>query len=127
MLLAEQFPCEIPGRSFPKSYRENLPAAVWVRACAMRRTRDGDIRAAFLELAFDIPAMASRFAPRSNAFQNNSDALAHSDAHGAQSVAAFHALKLIRRGGGQARAAGAERVADGDRAPIRIYVHRVIR
>jgi hypothetical protein len=54
-----------------------------VRASEKKRTVDGDIPAAFQEPAYDIPAMASRLAPRLDTFQDNGNSLTDTNAHGA--------------------------------------------
>ena len=53
---------------------------------------------------------------RLDLFQNHGNALAHANAHGAQRVAAAQRVQLVYGCGGQARALGAERVAQGHRA-----------
>ena len=64
---------------------------------------------------------------RSDAFEDEGDALADADAHGAESMAAFGALELVKRGGDKASAAGAERMANGDGASVGINVRGVVR
>src|SRR5207253_10473965 len=78
------------------------------------------------------PSQAFRQGPReggrrSGAFEDDGDALADADAHGAEGVAAVGAQELIERGSDEARAAGTERVADGDGAAVGIDVWRVVR
>ena len=53
-----------------------------------------------------------------DAFQNQGNALANTDAHGAKRVFAFGAQKLIERGGYQARAAGAQWMPDSNGATL---------
>src|SRR5579859_5532641 len=62
----------------------------------------------------------------SDAFEDDGDALAYADAHGAKGVASVGAQELIERRGDQARAAGTERVADGDGSAIGIDVRGVV-
>jgi hypothetical protein len=63
----------------------------------------------------------------SGALDDERDALADSDAHGAERVAPAGAAELVHRGRDEARAAGAERVAEGDGAAIGIHVGAVVR
>src|SRR2546429_276591 len=62
----------------------------------------------------------------SNALDEHRDALTYANAHGAQGVAAARSFKLIERGGHQTRARSAERMAERDRAAVRIDVRRVV-
>src|SRR5713226_2958319 len=82
-----------------------------------------------IELIF-LPRKFCRTSQRSqtmlDAFQNESNSLAHADAHGAESIFAIGAQELIERRGHQPRAAGAERVTDGNRATVGIYVRGVV-
>src|SRR5258707_900147 len=59
-------------------------------------------------------------------FEDDSNPLANADAHSAQGIPAAGAQKLIKGGGNEARAAGAQRMADGDGAAIGIDVRGVI-
>src|SRR5271157_3200058 len=63
----------------------------------------------------------------SDAFENYGNALAHADAHGAERVTPFSAQQLIERRGHQARATGAERMADSDGPAIGIDVRGIVR
>src|SRR5580692_1220065 len=74
-----------------------------------------------------LPASSTRLAPRADAFDDHCDALTHSDAHGAEGVTAAAALELIDRGGCEARAAGAERMAERDRAALGIHMGGIVR
>jgi hypothetical protein len=59
-------------------------------------------------------------APRPLAFEDESEALAHSDAEGGDAHAAAPTGELVGGGPGEAGAGGAERVAEGDGAALRI-------
>src|SRR5229473_710329 len=61
-----------------------------------------------------------------DAFQNESNSLAHADAHGAERVSTVSPQKLVERGGYKPRAAGTQGVSEGNRATVRIYVRRVV-
>ena len=63
---------------------------------------------------------------KSDSLEQHGDALAHADAQRHQRVARSLLVQPAHRGGGQARAAHAERVADGDRAAVGIDVRRVV-
>lgn len=56
---------------------------------------------------FSIASQLLHFCTRLNAFQNQGDALTHSDAHGTESVAAVRAFELVDGGCCQARTTGA--------------------
>src|SRR5450830_202009 len=62
----------------------------------------------------------------SDALDDDRNALADADAHGAQGITAAAALQLIHRGGNQACAAHAERMAECNRAAIRIDARIVV-
>src|SRR4051812_45947695 len=62
----------------------------------------------------------------SGTFKDDGNALADADAHGAEGVAFVRALKFVRGGGDEARAAGAKRVSNGDAAAVGAYVRGVI-
>src|SRR6218665_1211030 len=62
----------------------------------------------------------------SDAFDDQGDALADADAHGAQRIAAAAAMQLVDGGGDQPRTAGAERMAQGNGAPVRIDARIVV-
>src|ERR1700758_5688064 len=66
---------------------------------------------------------SSRF---SDTFEDEGDALADADAHGAEGVTAIGAEELVKRGGDEARAAGTERMTDGDGAAIRVDVWGIV-
>src|SRR5262245_31028500 len=55
------------------------------------------------------------------AFEDHGEALADADAERHRCVLAARLLQLARDGEREARARGAERVADGDRAAVRIH------
>src|SRR5205085_10842761 len=57
---------------------------------------------------------------RLDAFENGGDTLTDADAHRDQREAAAGALQLAGRGQGETRPRGAERMADRDRAAIRV-------
>src|SRR5580692_10765395 len=61
-----------------------------------------------------------------NAFKEDGDALAYADAHGAEGVFSGGAQELVHRSGDEARAAGAEGVAESNCATVGIYVGRVV-
>ena len=61
-----------------------------------------------------------------NAFEEDGDALAYADAHGAEGVFSGGAQELVHRSGDEARAAGAEGVAESNCATVGIYVGRVV-
>src|SRR6266852_1052160 len=61
-----------------------------------------------------------------DAFQNQGDSLAHTDAHGAQRIFSLCAHKLVERGGYKPCSAGTEGVSYGDRTAVWIYVRRVV-
>jgi len=61
-----------------------------------------------------------------DAFQNQGNSLAYTDTHGAERVFAFCAQELVERCGYKTSAAGAQRVADGDRATVWIDVRGVV-
>src|SRR5690242_609619 len=63
---------------------------------------------------------------RSDALEHERDALPDADAHRAQRVAAARALQVVERGGRKARARRAERMAEGDRAAIRVDVGSIV-
>src|SRR5450830_1674655 len=62
----------------------------------------------------------------SDTLNDSCNALADTDAHGAQGVAPAGTLQLIHRGGDQARAAHAKRVAECNRATVRIKAWVVV-
>src|SRR5215467_2915857 len=62
----------------------------------------------------------------SHAFEDEGDALADADTHGAKGVASVCAKELVERGADQARAAGAKGMADGDSATVRIHVCGIV-
>src|SRR5215470_8228225 len=62
----------------------------------------------------------------SDAFEDDGDALADADAHGAKGVAAVGTEELIERGCDEAGAAGSERMAYGDGAAVGIHMRSVI-
>ena len=53
------------------------------------------------------------------------DALTAADAHGHQRVLAIHALQLVQRLGGDDRAGGSNRMAQGDGTAVRVGLGRV--
>jgi hypothetical protein len=56
----------------------------------------------------------------SHPFENDRDALADADAHRRQRVASTGRVQSIHAGRGQAGAAGAERMTEGDRTALRV-------
>lgn len=62
----------------------------------------------------------------SDAFEDDGDALAYADAHGAEGVFPAGAQELVRGGSDEARSAGAERMAECDCATVGINVRRVV-
>ena len=52
--------------------------------------------------------------------------MAYADAHGAEGVFSGGAQELVHCGGDEAGAAGAEGMAESDRAAVGIYVRRVV-
>ena len=73
------------------------------------------------------PGARNDFACRLESLNDTSDALAHADAHGGQSVARVTAVHLCDRGSGDECAAHAERVPECDRAAVRIYMFGIVR
>src|SRR6267143_5027914 len=63
---------------------------------------------------------------RLDTFQNQGNSLAYADAHGAQRVFSLCAQELVERRGDKARAAGSQRMTDGDGTAIWIHVRRVV-
>ena len=61
-----------------------------------------------------------------DALEHQRDALADADAHRAQRVAAAAAVQLVHRGRHQPRAARAERMAERDRAAVRVDARVVV-
>jgi len=61
-----------------------------------------------------------------DAFEDYGDALAYAYTHGAEGVFPFGAVQFVHGGGNQTRAAGSERVSDGDGAAVGIYVRSVV-
>src|SRR5437879_8955672 len=77
------------------------------------------------------PSQAFRQGPReggrrSGAFKDDGDALADTDAHGAEGVAPVGAQELVERGGDEACDDGAERMAYGDSAAVGVKVRRIV-
>src|SRR5262249_51044366 len=64
---------------------------------------------------------------RLHGFQRDRDALADADAHGGQRPLLLPVLQLQRRRAGDARARHAERVAERDRAAVRVDVLGIVR
>ena len=60
------------------------------------------------------------------ALQDQGDALANADAHGAERVTSVGACELARGRGGEPRAARAERMPERDRAAVRVDVRRIV-
>src|SRR5215469_15175871 len=60
------------------------------------------------------------------ALEHRGDALAHTDAHRAQRIAALGPLQLIKRGRDQSRPACAQRMPDRDCSAVRVYSRGVI-
>src|SRR5581483_5825447 len=63
----------------------------------------------------------------SDTLHHERDALPYADAHRAQRVAPAGALEVQQRRGREARTGGAQRMAQRDRAAIRIHVRRIVR
>src|ERR1700732_322082 len=53
-----------------------------------------------------------------DAFENQGNSLAYTDAHGAESVFSICPYELVERGGNKSRAAGAQRVAESNRTTV---------
>src|SRR5260370_36003872 len=62
-----------------------------------------------------------------DAFENQGNSLAHTDAHGAEGISTIGSQELIDRCGYKPRATGAQRVAESNRTAVRIPVRRVVR
>ena len=62
-----------------------------------------------------------------DAFQNQGNSLAHTDAHGAERISAIGSQELVERGGYEPRAAGTQRVPESNRTAVRVDVRRVVR
>src|SRR5688572_17599436 len=62
----------------------------------------------------------------SDAFNDSSDALSHTNAHHAESVASAAAVQFVHRGRDQPGARHAERVAEGDGSTVWIYMGSVV-
>src|SRR6266446_7411397 len=62
-----------------------------------------------------------------NAFENQRNSLAHTDAHGAERIFSLCTHELIERRSRKTRAAGAQGVPESNRAAVRIHVRRVVR
>src|SRR5881275_945443 len=69
------------------------------------------------------PPMATILHP----FERQRDSLANADAHGGKRELAAGALKLLGRGQSEARTGHAERMAERDRAAVRVHAGIVIR
>src|SRR6266550_466743 len=62
-----------------------------------------------------------------DAFENQGNSLAHTDAHGAERKSAIGSQKLVERGGYKPRAGSTQGVPKSDRTTVRIHVRRVAR
>ena len=61
-----------------------------------------------------------------DAFENERNSLAHTDAHGAERRFSIRSQKLIERGGYKTRAAGTQGMAESNRTTVGIHVRRVV-
>src|SRR5260370_34815826 len=61
-----------------------------------------------------------------DAFENQGNSLAHTDAHGAERISTIRSQKLIERCGYKPRATGAQRVPERNRTAVRIHVLGVV-
>src|SRR5215467_1205971 len=109
---------KLPVPSSPKDgagsgQRSAAARILMLSSPATTRFRAGGVAPLVVSLLLSIPLVDPR-RKFSEAFEDEGDALADADAHGAESVAAVGAEELIEGGGDEARAAGAERVANGD-------------
>src|SRR5512138_2096866 len=59
------------------------------------------------------------------ALEDRRDPLAAADAHGYQRIALLRALQLVQRLDGEDGAGGADRMAERDRAAVRIHLRRI--
>src|SRR5438105_7751601 len=125
---AASMPATVAMMSISRLRRHDSSSMLWASALtlatalppqALRRTRVRSSRSngpGSVNVAVCSPASPLLWCP----FEHRGDALADADAHRHQRVAAAGALQLAGRGQCDARAGGAERVADCDRAAIHI-------
>src|SRR6267154_1552715 len=62
-----------------------------------------------------------------DAFENESNSLAHADAHGAERISAVGSQELVERRGYKPRAAGAQGMPECNRTAVGVHVRRVVR